>query len=54
MLQYIQNAAAQVLTKTRKYNHVSAVLRVLHWLLVTQRIDFKVVFTQVCALCGST
>lgn len=40
-LQYIQNAAARVLTKTRKYEHISPVLRSLHWLPVAQRIDFK-------------
>ena len=40
-LQYIQNAAARVLTRTRKYEHISPVLRSLHWLPVAQRIDFK-------------
>uniref|UniRef100_A0A3B3HFB5 Reverse transcriptase domain-containing protein n=1 Tax=Oryzias latipes TaxID=8090 RepID=A0A3B3HFB5_ORYLA len=40
-LQYIQNAAARVLTKTRKYDHIGPVLRSLHWLPVPQRIDFK-------------
>ncbi|KAK7930462.1 hypothetical protein WMY93_006857 [Mugilogobius chulae] len=40
-LQYIQNAAARVLTRTRKYRHISPVLRSLHWLPVAQRIDFK-------------
>ena len=33
-LQYIQNAAARVLTRTRKYDHISPVLRSLHWLPV--------------------
>ena len=42
-LQYIQNAAARVLTRTRKYDHISPVLRSLYWLLVAQRIDFKTV-----------
>ena len=40
-LQYIQNAAARVLTRTRKYDHISLVLRSLNWLPVAQRIDFK-------------
>ena len=40
-LQNIQNAAARVLTRTRKYDHISPVLRSLHWLPVTQRIEFK-------------
>uniref|UniRef100_A0A8C6WIN5 Ankyrin repeat and SOCS box containing 2a, tandem duplicate 1 n=1 Tax=Neogobius melanostomus TaxID=47308 RepID=A0A8C6WIN5_9GOBI len=30
-----------VLTRTRKYDHISPVLRSLHWLPVTQRIEFK-------------
>ena len=40
-LQSIQNASARILTKTRKYDHISPVLRSLHWLPVAQRIDFK-------------
>lgn len=40
-LQCIQNAAARVMTRTRKYDHISPVLRSLHWLPVAQRIDFK-------------
>ena len=40
-LQYIQNAAVRVLTRTRKYDHISPVLRFLQWLPVTQRLDFK-------------
>ena len=35
------NAPAQDLTKNRKYDHISPVLRSLHWLPVAQRIDFK-------------
>jgi len=42
-LQYMQNAAARVLTRTRKYDHISPVLRSLHWIPVAQRIDFKTV-----------
>ncbi len=41
-LQLIQNAAARILTRTRKYEHITPVLRSLHWLPVTFRIDFKV------------
>ena len=32
-LQLVQNAAARVLTITRKYGHISPVLSTLHWLL---------------------
>uniref|UniRef100_A0A8C1P678 Reverse transcriptase domain-containing protein n=1 Tax=Cyprinus carpio TaxID=7962 RepID=A0A8C1P678_CYPCA len=41
-LQLIQNAAARILTRTRKSEHITPVLRPLHWLPVTFRIDFKV------------
>ena len=41
-LQLIQNAAARVLTKTKKVDHITQVLRSLHWLTVCQRIDFKI------------
>ncbi len=41
-LQLIQNAAARILTRTWKSEHILPVLRSLHWLPVTFRIDFKV------------
>ncbi len=41
-LQLIQNAAARILTRTRKSEHITPVLRSLHWLPVTFRINFKV------------
>ncbi len=41
-LQLIQNAVARILTRTRKSEHIAPVLRSLHWLPVTFRIDFKV------------
>ncbi len=40
-LQLVQNAAARVLTRTRKYDHISPVLSTLHWLPTKHRIDFK-------------
>ena len=41
-MQLIQNAAARILSRTRKYDQITPVLRSLHWLPVTYRIDFKV------------
>ena len=41
-LQAVQNSAARVVTGTRKYDHITPVLRDLHWLPVRHRIDFKV------------
>ena len=41
-LQSVQNAAARLVTGTRRSDHISPVLRQLHWLPVRQRVDFKV------------
>ena len=41
-LQLVQNAAARFLLKRRKYEHVTPILRSLHWLPICQRIDFKI------------
>ena len=40
-LQAVQNAAACLVTDTRRRNHISPVLWQLHWLPVHQRIKFK-------------
>ena len=40
-LQAVQNAAARVTTKTRKFDHITPVLRELHWLPVRKRIVYK-------------
>ena len=40
-LQSVQNAAARLITKTGRWEHITPVLRELHWLPVRQRIDFK-------------
>ena len=48
-LQKIQNTAARILTRTRKYDHISHILRNLHWLKVHDRITFKIlVLTYKC------
>ena len=39
--QHAQNAVARILTKTRKYGHITPVLREMHWLSVGWRIIFK-------------
>ena len=41
-LQHVQNSAACLLTATSRYDHVTPVLRSLHWLPVSARIDFKI------------
>ena len=40
-LQRVQNAAARLITRSRKRDHVSPVLRSLHWLPVEYRIQYK-------------
>ena len=39
-LQLFQNATAR--TKTKKYEHITPILKSLHWLPVGQRIYFKI------------
>ena len=42
-LQSIQNIAARIITKTRKYDHITPILRKLHWLPIKSRIEFKII-----------
>lgn len=42
-LQMVQNAAARLLTGTRKFEHISPILASLHWLPIHFRIDFKTI-----------
>ena len=51
-LQYVQNAAARVITGSRKFDHITPVLKELHWLPVEQRIVFKVLLITFKALHG--
>ena len=51
-LQLIQNAAARVLTNTKKIDHITPVLKSLHWLPVHQRIDFKILMLVYKSLNG--
>ncbi len=51
-LQLIQNAAAWVIIKTMRVNHISPVLRSLHWLPAFQRIECKILLMVYKALNG--
>ncbi len=51
-LQIVQNAAARLLTGTRKKDHISPILASLHWLPVKFRIDFKIAVYVYKALAG--
>ena len=51
-LQLIQNAAARILTRTRRFEHISPVLASLHWLPVKFQIDHKILLLTFKALHG--
>ena len=41
-LQLIQNTAARILTGTPRYDHITPVLKSLHWLPILKRIEYKI------------
>ena len=49
-LQRVQNAAARIIAGTRKYDHITLILRELHWLPVKERIDFNILLLTFKAL----
>ncbi len=51
-LQRVQNAAAQLVKDTRKYDHITLVLIELHWLPVEKRIVFKILLLTFKCLHG--
>ncbi len=51
-LQMVQNSLSRVLTRTRKYDHISPVISTLHWHPIKQRIDFKILLITYKALNG--
>ena len=42
-LQRAHNAAARVMVKVSRYNHVTQILESLHWLPVRYRIQYKII-----------
>ncbi|XP_078139509.1 uncharacterized protein LOC144539314 [Centroberyx gerrardi] len=51
-LQLVQNAAARILTRTRKFDHITPILTSLHWLPIQARSDFKVLLLAYKSLHG--
>lgn len=51
-LQWVQNSAARILTRTRHRNHIKPILETLHWLPVKFRVDFKILMLTYKALNG--
>ncbi len=41
-LQIVQNAAARILTRSRKYDNITPILQSLQWLLIKFRISYKI------------
>jgi len=53
-VQSIQNAAVRVVTGARRCDHITPVLRQLHWLPVRQRVEYKVACLAHQSLHGQT
>ena len=49
-LQLVQNAAAGIFTRNKKYHHITPVLVALQWLLILFRIDFEILLLTFKAL----
>ena len=52
-LQRVQNNAARVITLTKKYDHITPVLKELHWLPVRKIIEFKILLLAYKCLHGT-
>ena len=48
----LQNSAARVITRTRKFQHITPVRAALHWRPVSFRIDFKILSLDFKSLHG--
>ena len=51
-LQYVQNSAARLLIRTNRRAHITPILKSLHWLPVSFRINFKILVLTFRALHG--
>ena len=49
-LQRMQNAAARLVAGSKKQEHITPVLQILHWLPIRARIDFKILLITYKAL----
>ena len=53
-LQLVQNTAARIVTRTKLSEHITPVLRDLHWLPIKRRIEYKVIMHTFRALHGQS
>ena len=51
-LQLVQNSAARILTRTNRRSHITPILKTLHWLPVSVRVNFKILVLTFRALHG--
>ena len=51
-LQSIQNTAARLISGSKKYDHITPILKDLHWLPVKTRVDYKILVTTYKILNG--
>ena len=51
-LQLVQNSAARTLTRSNRRTHISPILKALHWLPVSSRINFKILVLTFRAIHG--
>src|SRR3977135_669392 len=51
-LQHVFNSAARIVSRTKMCNHITPVLKSLHWLLVLQRCAFKTALLTFKAIHG--
>ena len=49
-IQFVQNAAAYLITCSRKYDHITPILIDLHWLPIAEHIKFKILLLTFKAL----
>jgi hypothetical protein len=52
LLQSVLNAAARLTFRLRRYDHVNDTLAILHWLRLSERVDFKLAVTAFKSLNG--
>ena len=52
-LQRVQNSAARLVTRKRKFEHITPILRSLHWLPIRARVQFKILTLVFKCLCGN-
>ena len=51
--QQVQNTATRIVTQTNRSDHITPILRELHWLHVEMRIDYKTLFLVYRCMSGT-